>query len=183
MGRRSDEERRARFDQLWDAHYGMVLGYARRRRPEAADDIVAETFLVAWRRLDEAPVGDSLPWLIATARRVLANQARGDRRRGALLALLGGIARDVGPDPADLGGTAELRDAFAQLRPADREIIALASWERLTHAQIASILGCSTGAVAVRLHRARERLRAVLPASRPAQDEAPPTFGLTKEGT
>ncbi len=161
------ETRRARFDALWAAHYGAVLGYALRRRREGAHDIAADTFLVAWRRLDEVPRDDPLPWLIGTARNAIANQARGERRRVALMKRLGGLARHVGPDPAEMGGSTELRAAFASLRPAQREVIALASWEQLTHAQIAVVLGCSPGAVAVRLHRARERLRIVLDADRP----------------
>lgn len=159
--------RRARFDALWAAHYGAVLGYALRRRREGAHDVAADTFLAAWRRLDDVPSDDPLPWLIGTARNAIANQARGERRRVALVKRLGGLARHVGPDPAEMGGGTEARAAFASLRPTEREVIALAAWERLTHTQIAVVLGCSPGAVAVRLHRARERLRDALAANRP----------------
>jgi len=55
----------------------------RRVNPSTADDVVAEVFVVCWRRLDEVPV-DPLPWLLGVARRVLSTQRRGERRRGAL---------------------------------------------------------------------------------------------------
>ena len=63
---------------MFDEHHPRVLRYALRRctSAEAAEDAAAEVFLVAWRRVDEVPP-DSLPWLFATARRVIANQRRG----------------------------------------------------------------------------------------------------------
>jgi RNA polymerase sigma-70 factor (ECF subfamily) len=160
------EEQRARFDALWEAHYAPVLAYARRRCRDAAADVAADAFLVAWRRLDDVPAGDPLPWLIGVARRCVANHRRGEKRRGALLRRLGGLAAEVAPDPADLGGSAELREAFAALRPADREILALASWEGLSARGIAAVLQCREGTAAVRLHRARARLREALEADR-----------------
>ena len=77
-------DRRGAFEQLFNAHYWAVRGYVLRRSPSgAAEDVVAETFLVAWRRLDD--IGeDPLPWLLGVARRVMANQHRAERRRGAL---------------------------------------------------------------------------------------------------
>src|ERR1700748_1514550 len=89
---RIDVERRARFDDVFDQHYAAVRAYVARRSPTAGivDDVVAETFLVAWRRTDDVPT-DVLPWLRAVARRVLANQRRGEARRGALLRLLAGM--------------------------------------------------------------------------------------------
>ena len=81
MGR--DVDRRGAFEELFTAHYWAVRGYVRRRSSSAAvEDVVAETFLVAWRRLD-AIGEDPLPWLLGVARRVLANQQRAERRRGA----------------------------------------------------------------------------------------------------
>lgn len=161
-GIRSHAQRRLRFHEMWDAHYPRVLGYARRRRPDDAYDVASETFLVAWRRLDQVPVEDPLPWLIGTARRLIANHSRGERRRTALLARLRGLPVEVGPDPSEIAAASGLREAFAQLTPTEREVIALASWEGLTHLQISAVLGCSPAAVAVRLHRARARLKGTL---------------------
>ncbi len=71
---------RVQFEQLYRQHAGAVLAYARRRTTqEAADDAVAEVFLIAWRRVDDVPA-EPLPWLLGVARRVLANQRRGERR-------------------------------------------------------------------------------------------------------
>ncbi len=120
-----------------------------------AEDTAAETFAIAWRKLDTVPA-DALPWLYAVARRVLANQRRGLGRRERLTALL--RVEDV-PTPLRLG---EDRDgpasqALAVLRPADQEILRLAAWEELGHQQIATVLGITPNAVAIRLHRARAR--------------------------
>src|SRR4051812_40403011 len=86
-----------RLESLFRGHHRAVSAYARRRVPgEAADDVVASTFLVAWRRLDDVPA-DSLPWLLAVARNVIATQQRGSRRRGALRARLEHAAVDPRP--------------------------------------------------------------------------------------
>src|SRR5687767_10364110 len=92
------------FRALYDSRFDAVLGYALRRtnRPEDAADVVSETFLVAWRRLDHVPAGDaSLPWLYGTARRVLANQRRGDLRRRRLGERLRRELSVVVPDVSD----------------------------------------------------------------------------------
>jgi RNA polymerase sigma-70 factor, ECF subfamily len=72
--------REARFTRLYELHLDAVRAYAWRRSQGLADEIVAETFLVAWRRLEAIPE-DALPWLIGVARNVRANLRRGDRRR------------------------------------------------------------------------------------------------------
>ena len=85
------EERQARFERLYDQASLQVLGYALRRAdsPEDAADVVSETFMIAWRRLDEVPAGDEARlWLYGVARRVLANQRRAHQRRERLNARL-----------------------------------------------------------------------------------------------
>ncbi len=80
---------RARLEALYVEHGAAVHAYARRRTdPATAEDLLAETFLVAWRRLDRVPA-DALPWLYATAGRLLANHRRGEARRAALVARVG----------------------------------------------------------------------------------------------
>ena len=71
------------FEQLFDRHREAVRAYLWRRDPELAEDVTAETFLVAWRRLDDIPA-EPLPWLIGVARKIRLNQRRGDRRRDQL---------------------------------------------------------------------------------------------------
>jgi RNA polymerase sigma-70 factor (ECF subfamily) len=154
----SDQDR---FDALWRAHHDAVLAYGLRRRPDLARDMVAETFLVAWRRLEEVPA-EPRTWLLAVARRVLANQFRGEGRRRALLGRLGALRVEVAPDPGELAGEPGLRRAFASLAPSDRELIALSLWEELDAAGIAQVLGCSPGAATTRLYRARQRLQSAL---------------------
>jgi len=146
-----------RFECLFRSHYRSVLVYARRRSSaEAADDIVAETFLVAWRRLDEVP-GDALPWLIAVARLTLANHERSSRRQRALVIKVASLA-PVEPGVPDFTGDWTVLEALSRLPESEREALTLIVWEGLTPQQAAVVLGCSGVAVRARLHRARRRL-------------------------
>jgi RNA polymerase sigma-70 factor, ECF subfamily len=159
-----DDDRR--FDALWRDHHLTVLAYARRRAPRAlADEVLAETFAVAWRRRDELPAQPAA-WLIGVARRVLANRRRGERRARALLARLGSERAACAPDPADLVGADHvLRDAFATLGARDRELLALVAWEGMGVAEAAVALDLPAPMVSARLHRARGRLRRALEAA------------------
>lgn len=153
-------ERRARFEAIFDETYEALLAYARRRNGAEADDVVAETFTVAWRRLDDVP-SDSLPWLYGVARKVISEQRRTGRRRDALVQRIRAEAgtRDQG------GGTSQRRPvlaALARLGAQDREAVLLVAWESLSAEQAATAMGCSIVAFRVRLHRARKRLRAHL---------------------
>jgi RNA polymerase sigma-70 factor (ECF subfamily) len=151
--------RRDRFRAIYDANYHRILGYALRRAgPEDAHDLVAETFLVTWRRLEEVPEGEAaLLWLYGTARRVLANQRRAVRRRVRLRARLRAEpALDI-PIAAPDRGLNAAAAAFARLRPEDRELLALVAWEGLEAGEIAEVCGCSPNAARIRVHRARRR--------------------------
>lgn len=170
--------RRLTFDALWGAHADAVFGYARRRADEqAARDALAETFTVAWRRLEDVPA-EPLPWLLGVCRKVLANQRRGDGRRRDLLARLAGLAPVAQPDTAERSAdAAEVREAFLALGRRDREALALVGWDGLSPAEAAVVCGCSTGTFTTRLHRARRRLAEGLsppgsPAPTPAPEEA-----------
>lgn len=155
------DARTERFGRLFDACYQAVQAYARRRSSAAdADDVVAETFVTAWRRLDDIPVGAELPWLYGVARRVLANQRRGADRRVRLQARL-----RANPEPrgtTTLSNDTAVLTALVQLRPGDQEVLRLAAWEQLTTADIAVALDCTPNAAALRLSRARRRLRNAL---------------------
>jgi RNA polymerase sigma factor (sigma-70 family) len=151
--------RRDRFEALYEANYHRALGYARRRvgREDAAD-VVAETFLVAWRRLDEVPPGDSARlWLYGTARRVLANNQRGKRRRERVTERMRtNVCRSLDAD--GVGGELHAAAAaLARLRPEERELLALVAWEGLDAGEIAQVIGCSRNAARIRIHRARRR--------------------------
>lgn len=150
------EDRRQRFQSIFDACYRPLVAYARRRcSPADADDLVAEVLTVAWRRLDDIPTGAELPWLYGVARRLLANQRRGASRR---LRLLDRLQREPAAQPASPAGD-HLLDALARLSADDQEVLRLAAWEQLKPAEIATVLGCSDNAAALRLSRARARLR------------------------
>jgi RNA polymerase sigma-70 factor, ECF subfamily len=166
----SDPTRIERFDRLFAAHFGAVRAYAWRRDPATADDVAAETFLVAWRRLDDVPA-EPLPWLIGVARNVRLNALRGERRRAALDARLAGVAPPAPAEP-DHPLSEDVRAALAALSGRDREVVLLAAWEGLDTAGIARALGCSRANASLRLFRARKRLAALL-----GDDHAPAPIG------
>lgn len=151
----------AAFDACFRAYYTEVLAYALRRvgeRPRA-EDVAAETFAVAWRRLDDLP-SEPLPWLLGIARGVMLNDARTTRRRSRLRARMAGARTSgSGPDPADaVAERSAILAALGRLSEREREVLRLAAWEGLDGRAAAAALGCSRGAYAVRLHRARRQL-------------------------
>lgn len=153
--------RDAAFEALFTEHWPAVHAYARRRvaTPDDAHDVAAETFAVAWRRVDDIPTDHQLPWLYRTAANVLSNRRRGDRRRTRLTAKLAGLARPATSDPAEVAADDEIIvHAFDSLDEADREVLRLVAWEGLTNAEVAATLGVSTNAAALRASRARARL-------------------------
>lgn len=153
------DPRRGRLEALYLEHADAVYAYARRRAERAvAEDVVMEVFVVACRRLEEVP-DRPLPWLLGCARRVLANQRRGALRADALRDRLRDAAGRAGEDHDEVD---MLANALEALDPGDREIITLSAWEGLELRELGLTLGCSRGAAAVRLHRARRRLRQAL---------------------
>lgn len=148
------------FAALFDAHFDTLLAYARRRTDELSDaeDVVAETYTVLWRRIEHLPTDASarLPWMYGIARRVLANQRRAMARRQRLFdRLRSALATYRSP-----ASPTHVVAALAALRPPDQEILRLAAWEGLSHAEIGVALGITPNAAAIRLHRARKRLSA-----------------------
>ena len=118
----SRTDRQRRFERLFSAHYAAVAAYANRRASAVdADDIVAETFLVAWRRLHDVP-DHAKPWLFGVARRVLANQRRAAGRRDALYERAA-ASLTVSGDAVDT----QVLQALAPLSERDREILLLAA--------------------------------------------------------
>lgn len=155
-----------RFGQLYREQGRAILSYALRRvdDPEDAADVVAETFLVAWRRLGEVPVDSGARlWLYGVARNVIANLDRAERRRTRLGERLAESLRtELAARRAPSGQAAEALRAMAELGDEDRELLLLVSWEGLAPGQAARVLGVSALAARSRLHRARRRLRALL---------------------
>ena len=172
-----DASRRHRLEELFAAYGPVVYGFARRRASaEDADEVVSETFLVAWRRIDEVP-SHALPWLLTVARNSLANLRRAQARQKALHGRLVAAPR-LPASEAELGQAQPSAPyavllALAALPPAEREAITLLAWEDLTPAEAAVVLGCSRSAIYLRLHRARRRIRHDLEVSESAPSREP----------
>jgi RNA polymerase sigma factor (sigma-70 family) len=156
------QQRQERFRAVYEAVRPRLAAYALRRTssPEDAADVAAETFAIAWRRLDDVPEGDdSVLWFYATARRVLANHYRRARRHSELVNRIGSHLNAALVTEEAVG--AERVAALAALRlldDDDRELLMLATWEGLGSAELSRLLNCSSTAVRLRLHRARARL-------------------------
>ncbi len=160
------DERRRRLEDAFLLYAPRVFDYAHHRGCSAAEaeDLVSEVFMVLVRRFEDSPLDpdEVLPWLFAVARKVLANQLRGSRRRDALVERSGEVAL-LASDGAWDGSTPAvramiMREALARLREKDREALLLVVWEGFQYDEAAVILGCSPGAVAQRISRAREAL-------------------------
>ena len=144
-----------RFERIHEEHADAVRAYVRRRAPGSlVDDVVADVFVVALRRIDDVP-REALPWLYAVARQTLANE-----RRDVL------VAAPEASDEPEPAGDPQLAAAFAALSDADREILRLVAWEGLSLRHAARVLECSPVAARVRLHRALPRIRCPRPSAR-----------------
>lgn len=159
-------ERRGRFESLAREIAPAVLRYAvRRTDPTTAEDVLAETLLVLWRRLDEVPEGAELPWCYKVAHNHLANLDRSVRRQRKLVSRIARLDRPQELSTPELPDP-ELHAALARLTPQEQELLRLSVWEDLAPGQIAEVLGITANAVSIRLHRARHRLADVLEAGK-----------------
>ncbi|MCO5994499.1 RNA polymerase sigma factor [Actinoallomurus rhizosphaericola] len=180
------EESRRRFTELYDDNYRRVLGYViTRTEPHVAEDIVSETFFVAWRRLDHIR-DPALPWLLGVARNLLLKQRDSGFRRRALVDRVTAMTTDADLVAWDVADHVVERDsalaAIGRLSDGDLEVLSLVMWHGLAPREAARVVGCTTAAFFVRLHRARRRLaraienapatRACRPAASRAADKA-----------
>ena len=175
--------RRERYELLYRELYGPISGYVLRRvrDPEDAAEAIAETFTTLWRRLDACPGGEQArPWLFGVARKVLANQRRGERRRSALAERLTAEHGPVGAAALPPASDGRVARAFAALSEPDREVLALLAWEGLTREELSVALGASRAVVRLRLHRARRRFEAAL--ERETQSRAAARIRLSEGG-
>jgi RNA polymerase sigma-70 factor (ECF subfamily) len=158
-----DADRHARLEDWFRAYGDRVLAYLLHRTDsDTAQDVLQEVFVIAFRKANVVPE-PAIGWLLATARRVLANTHRGARRREQLTVRLTEHSEHSEPS-GQVGHTAEddssvaVAEALARVSPADREVLTLSAWYELTTDEAAAALGCSRSAYSVRLHRARRRL-------------------------
>ncbi|MFG2828059.1 RNA polymerase sigma factor [Streptomyces sp. NPDC048434] len=171
------------FAEAYRAHYWAVSRFVARRldgQAHEVEEVVAEVFSIAWRRRAELPDAP-LPWLYGVARNCLANTVRGMGRYRRLLHRLGNHEaahrrQTVESPDAERPGS-WVHEALARLSPADQEVLRLTAWEELTIEELAVTLGCGQSAAAMRLHRARGRLRTQIERMRPrgtTRPDAPP---------
>ena len=154
------DRRAVAFGTVYEQHYGAVYAYASRRvGVDAADEIAAETFLIAWRRSDAVP-DEPLPWLYGVARNVVLRHHEITRRQAR--AREAAERERPAPVPSEAAGDPAVWEAWNRLRPADREVLALIVWEELSVAEAARVLGCPARAV----------LRAPVPRAPPARAAA-----------
>lgn len=181
----ADTERRYRV--VFDRYHRDVYAYFKRRiEAEAAKDCTAETFLVAWRRIDTIPEGDeALRWLYRVARNVLRNEYRAKRRSRSLSARIGGNGAEAVSSPEVVVVRREEDEetlaALRRLSTQDQEILLLAVWDELPYEEIAAILDCTPHAASQRLYRASQRLAKQLGRKRPRNTQTSPA-GRQKEG-
>jgi RNA polymerase sigma factor (sigma-70 family) len=172
------DAREERFRDMYETALNRVVAYALRRTVsyEDAADVVAETFAIAWRRLDEIPTGPrEVPWLFVVARRVIANRVRGEANRSDVVQRLAhqltSATHQHGEPDAD---RLSALDALRRLTDEDREVLMLVGWDDLSSQQLGWALSCSPTAARIRLHRARARLRALLTDDRSTNVEPSP---------
>lgn len=152
------------FRRIYEAHYGEVLAYCRRRTQASdAHDAVSEVFTIVWRKIDDRPDDEKTrAWLFGIAFRVLGHQWRGRDRYQRLKRRLEGTAARIEPAADESAERRSEQDlvveAARRLKRSDQEILRLAGWEELSHSDIADILDTSVAAVAQRFHRAKKRL-------------------------
>jgi RNA polymerase sigma factor (sigma-70 family) len=163
----SKTEHERQFRLLYERNYVPITAYVRRRvwRADGSDaDIVAEVFVVAWRRFLEVPEQTKeLPWLYGVARNLVANHFRSVQRSSALtdrLAFEESVAVDSSTGSSDL--EVRVRRAVDQLSALDREIFRLIHWEGLSHEEVGLSVGITAKAVERRVARARSKIRGYL---------------------
>jgi len=161
---RASEPHEEEFQRIYNEHVKLVGAYALRRCPNAADaaDVLSETFMTAWQRIDDVPSGEAtLPWLYRVAFHKISNYSRGNRRRDNLFERL--RSHFVATDEAQTSFTSpEVDTALATLSAEDKELILLSGVEGLKPSEIGLVLDLPSGTVRTRLHRVRSKLRTQL---------------------
>jgi RNA polymerase sigma-70 factor (ECF subfamily) len=176
------------FERLYGQHFEAIYAYVLRRAGTAdTADLVADVFATAWRRIADVPAPpDSRMWLYGVARRVVSQSYRTNARRDHLNVKLGrnfpSVARDEPPEVSDL--EVKVLGLIENLKDDDRELVTLIAWDGLTHAEVATVLGCSVNAIGIRWHRALKGLRRDLgaePMDSPHRPNHPLLKPLTEE--
>jgi RNA polymerase sigma-70 factor (ECF subfamily) len=158
----TDLERRRRFESVVEVVYEPLQRYlGRRAQPADVSELLNDSLLVIWRRLDHVPQDDPLPWSYGVAKRCLANHRRAAQRRLRLVGRVrDGVPRDSFASRAPLAAFdhPQLEAALHELDESDRELVRLWAWEQLEPREIAVVLDMTPNAVSLRLTRARKRI-------------------------
>jgi RNA polymerase sigma factor (sigma-70 family) len=162
-----DDEAKEHFVQLYAETRVGILGFLMRRteNPSDAADLLAESYLIAWRRIEDVPRGEQARlWLYGVARRVLSNYRRHEEVEDTLAERLkSDLDRyKVGSRAVDSPFGEVIEESIRNLDAVDREIIELSAWEELSPSEIATVVGMNAGTVRVRLHRVRKALGVTL---------------------
>lgn len=160
------------LEDLFRLHAKQVRAYAIRRvGADQADDVVSETFTVAWQKRQS--VGDpALPWLLRTAHNIIAHQSRSTIRRLKIQSAVSHHRPVLATASAEDQGRALAESVLEALPPLDAEILRLTAWEQLTPAEIAIVLDLGDSTVRSKLMRARQRAQKLL---QEAEDEPSPS--------
>jgi RNA polymerase sigma factor (sigma-70 family) len=175
---RADPEQ---FAALYDRYAGQIYRYAYRRvGSHAAEDVVADTFLAAFRSRSRYDVSraDARPWLFGIATREISHRHRAERARYRAVARVGEqpaapdgeLADRVAADVTAQAARSDLASALATLSTGDRDVLLLVAWAGLSYGEISAALGIPVGTVRSRLHRARRKTRAALGGTDPTDD-------------
>ena len=179
--------REEQFDAVLEEHYRAIARFARARGHGSADadDLIAGTFEAAWRQMDKLPEGrEALPWLLGVARKLSRNAPRTSRRDASCLDESAATTVSWVEMPIeDRIASAEVKGALAQLRPTDRDLILLVAWDELTPSEAGQVLGLRPVTARSRLHRARQRLGALLEESAALDSGTRPTSRRTPLST
>jgi RNA polymerase sigma-70 factor, ECF subfamily len=177
MSEQGRAELEQRFDELYRSTAKDLLAYLARRTsdPEDATDLLAETYAIAWRRLNDIPPGrQATLWLFGIARNLLMK--RGDQRRSQQR-LVHDLTQELArlaahrPEPTDQGLTDRMHACLQRLPAKQREILLLTAWEELKPREIAKVTGSTANIVRVRLHQARQQVARELRAGRAAMGD------------
>ena len=177
VSERDDDSDALAFEHLFSTNREDLTRFAARRvGAETASDVVAEVFLIAWRRRADYSPGEARLWLFGVAHKVIANELRTQGRKTRLAEKLQQTSSGESDDPSEAAATAMyVRSVLAMLPWHEQEALRLTQWESLSTAEAATVMGCSQAAFRVRQHRARRPLAALLtdPDQHPRGPDAP----------
>jgi|ERR1039458_636732 RNA polymerase sigma-70 factor (ECF subfamily) len=169
-----------RFEDFFRENYQRLFQYVARRVPNAqVDDVVAASFVVAWRKFEQT-TNPTLPWLLRIASYEVSNHRRSLRKWNNIVSfeVVGDYLSTSTSGDVD---AVEIDAALGRLSDADQEILRLIHWDSLTRTEVAEVLRLTPNATNVRYHRALRRLRDQMPPKhrRSRTEDTYPTLNST----